>query len=115
MSITVIEATEDFLFHVTEEQSGERLDKLLASLMAMQSRSVIQGLIENGDVLVNEKPANPVYRVHVSDNIACRRPPSLPVELNAEPMSLDVVHEDDDLIVINTRAGLMSIGRRRYW
>jgi len=107
MTTTAVEPREEFLFEVTEEQTGERLDKLLAALMSMQSRTLIQGLIENGDVLVNEKNAKSSYKVRLSDKISVDLPPPLPVELTAEAMPLEIVFEDDDLIVINKPAGLI--------
>jgi 23S rRNA pseudouridine1911/1915/1917 synthase len=107
MTTTATEPREEFQFEVTDEQTGERLDKLLAILMPGQSRTVIQGLIENGDVLVNEKIAKSSYKIRESDKIAVDLPPPLPVELSAEEMPLDIVYEDDDLVVINKPAGLI--------
>src|SRR5882724_6997229 len=107
MTTTATEPREEFLFEVTEEQTGERLDKLLAALMSMQSRTVMQSLIENGDVLVNEKTVKSSYKVRASDKISVDVPPPLPTELTPEEMPLDIVYEDDDLVVINKPSGLI--------
>ncbi|HZS46852.1 MAG TPA: RluA family pseudouridine synthase [Blastocatellia bacterium] len=98
---------EELSFRVSDEQSGTRLDKLLAGLMPNQSRTLIQRLIENSDVLVNEKPVKSSYKVRVPDRIDVEVPPPLPLELKPESIPLNIVYEDDDLIVVDKPAGLI--------
>jgi len=100
-------AARELSFQIAEDQSGVRLDKFLASVMPDQSRTVIQRLIEEGDVLVNEKPVRSSYKTRANDNVEIELPPPAAVELKPESIPLDIVYEDDDLIVINKPAGLI--------
>jgi 23S rRNA pseudouridine1911/1915/1917 synthase len=94
-------------FSVTEEEAGERLDAFLAAHVEGWSRSRLQRLIEDADVLVNGRVAKPSYKLHASDEVE--------VELTSPPASrfapenipLEVVYEDDDLIVVNKPAGMV--------
>ena len=74
---------------------GLRLDKVLVSELKDRSREFIMRLIDEGEVLVNDKKAKNSYRVKENDEIA--------KSLDATPQDipLDIVYEDDDIIVIN--------------
>lgn len=93
---------------VTAEESGKRLDQFLASQLADVSRSRIQLLLENGDVLVDGKAAKPSLRLRGGETIAVLAVPHPePLRAVAEDIPLDIVYEDDDLAVINKPAGMM--------
>ena len=95
------------LLTVTDEAAGARLDSFLASHLSQISRTRVQRAIEDGDILINERVVKVSYRVRPGDQIEIDLPEPPPVELKPEPIPLNVVYEDDDLIVIDKPAGLV--------
>jgi 23S rRNA pseudouridine1911/1915/1917 synthase len=99
--------TETLTFKVDEQNIDSRLDAFLASQITDWSRSRLQRLIENEDVLVNGKSAKPSYRLRKDDE--------LEVELSSPPSSvftpedipIRIMYEDDALVVVNKPAGLV--------
>ena len=92
---------------MTAEAAGTRLDSFIASHLSEISRTRIQRAIEDGDVLVNQHVAKSSYRLRAGDQIEIDLPEPPPVDLMAEPIPLNVVYEDDDLIVIDKPAGMV--------
>lgn len=94
-------------FSVTTENTGERLDAFLASHIDDWSRSRLQRLIDDQDVLVNGRAAKPSYKLHEHDEIEVELT-SLPSQAFVpEDIPIEVVYEDDDVIVVNKPAGLV--------
>lgn len=103
---------------VDEERQGERLDKLLALELdeLSISRERIQGLIKEGRVRVNDTPVTkPSVRLKEGDQLALTIPEAQPIALASEAIPLDVVYEDDQLLVVNKPAGMLThpTGRER--
>ena len=71
------------------------------------SRTQVQRLIQEGRATASHGPLTARYRVREGDTIALHVPPPRPSELAAEPLALDILHEDDDLLVIDKPAGLV--------
>jgi len=86
--------------------SGERLDLFLCACFKRLTRSAVQKSITSGLALVNGKKVKPSYKIRLRDALEIRLPESLPSELTAEDIPLDILFEDDDIIVINKQAGL---------
>lgn len=87
--------------------SGERLDKYLDQELDL-SRSQIQKLIKQQLVLVNKQIVKTNYLVNVDDVIAIDLDVSAQQnQIKPQPMKLDIVYEDDDLLVINKPSGLV--------
>jgi 23S rRNA pseudouridine1911/1915/1917 synthase len=84
---------------------GERLDRFLAAAQADLSRSRLQQLIRGGRVSVNGRAARASHRLRDGDRIRIELPESRPARLVPEELPLTIVHEDDDLIVIDKPAG----------
>lgn len=89
-------------------QSLLRVDKFLADRMTKTTRSRIQQAAEAGYIFANGKAVRSNYRVKPLDIITLqlRRPPR-ELEIIAEPIPLDIVYEDEDLLVVNKPAGLV--------
>lgn len=89
------------------EHGGERIDKFLAQKLD-KSRSLVQKLIKDELVLVNGEVVKTNYSVADGDEIDVKQ---LDVVDNAniipQPMDLDIVYEDEDLLVINKPSGLV--------
>ncbi len=90
---------------------GERLDKVLATLMPEVSRARLQKLIEDGSVLVNGEPALKIrQKVSEGDELELLEEPRMDEQLQYEAdesVVLDVVYEDDTIIVVNKPVGLV--------
>lgn len=87
-------------------QGQERLDRFLASVLEI-SRSQVKRLIEEGFVSVNGKEAKASSKVKRGDVIRVSLPPPSPPRLEPEPMELEVLYEDDELMVIAKPPGLV--------
>jgi 23S rRNA pseudouridine1911/1915/1917 synthase len=93
---------------VSVEDAGKRLDQFLAGQLPDASRSRIQQLIHQAKVLVNGKPAKPSIRLRGDERIAVLGDVQRPsLRAMPEEIPLDIVYEDDDLAVVNKRAGMM--------
>ena len=90
-------------FVINEDQEGQRIDSVLSSLMEDTSRSFIQKLIEEGRVSVKKKNE----KVKAGQEITIQMPEPKAIEAEPEDITLDIVYEDDDLIVINKPKGLV--------
>ena len=87
---------------------GERLDRFLAAAQTELSRSRVQSLIRGGHVRVNGAPARASMRLKRGDRVLVELPPpAAPSTLEPEAIALSIVHEDDDLLVIDKPAGLV--------
>jgi len=94
-------------FSVTEETAGERLDVFLAKQLDGWSRSRLQRLIEEQDVLVNGGAAKPSYKLRANDQVEAELTALPPTNFQPEEIPIDVVYEDDDLIVVNKPAAMV--------
>jgi 23S rRNA pseudouridine1911/1915/1917 synthase len=84
-----------------------RLDRYLASELPRFSRTRLQHLIRQGFVSLNGKPARPNDHVRAGDRIEVTEPPAEKARNQPEPIPLDILFEDSDLLVINKAAGLV--------
>jgi 23S rRNA pseudouridine1911/1915/1917 synthase len=94
-------------FIITNEHAGSRLDHFLSAEIARLSRARIQTLIKSGHILLNGAQAKSGAKIKNGDCITVDEPPAEPVTTTAEEIPLDVLHEDEDLVVINKPAGLV--------
>jgi 23S rRNA pseudouridine1911/1915/1917 synthase len=93
---------------VAADESGGRLDRVLAAHVAELSRSRLKVLIEAGAVAVDGRTIrDPSHRVNSGTAIAVDIPPPAPAKPAAEPIALNVVYEDDDIIVIDKPKNLV--------
>ena len=97
---------DNYLFEIQENQQM-RLDKYLAEQFPEQTRSYLQKLIKDGEVLVNGKNVKTGYQLSKGDEVSVTIPE--PKELDVEPqkMDLDIVYEDDDVILVNKPKGMV--------
>lgn len=93
---------------VTEQAViGVRLDKFLDDYLEEYTRSRIQKLIEDGDVLINGLSVKPSYKIKLGDEINISVPELKEPEIVAEEIPLDIVYEDEDMLVINKPQGMV--------
>ncbi len=89
------------------EQSGARLDVFLTEMSKDLTRSRIQKLIEQGDVLVNERPVKSNYKLKAGDVVDVTIPAPKATEIVAEDIPLDIVYEDKHMLVVNKPQGMV--------
>jgi 23S rRNA pseudouridine1911/1915/1917 synthase len=92
---------------VDAARAGERLDRFLQACAPDLSRTRLQGLIVAGAVAVDGRPARPSQRVRAGARVALSVPLPEALALAPEPIPLDIVHEDPDVLVVNKPAGLV--------
>lgn len=96
------------LFRISENAVGQRLDRYLVSVLNTLSRSAVQQLIEEQQVLVNGRASKPGYMLRNGDEVEILQV-SRPLSNRPLPQSLplDIVYEDADLLVLNKAAGMV--------
>ncbi|MFH1593752.1 MAG: RluA family pseudouridine synthase [Candidatus Omnitrophota bacterium] len=98
---------EELKISVDESYTGLRIDKFLVAALNMRfSRTFIRKLIDDQNVLVNEKFINAHYKVSQGESVEIRIPDPKSLELKPENIPILVVYEDRDVIVINKAAGI---------
>ena len=88
-------------------EAGKRLDAYLAENIPGWSRSRLQRLVENEDILVNEKKVKPSYKIRMGDEVEVDLVEVTVDRFEPENIPLDIVHEDEYLAVINKPAGMV--------
>lgn len=85
-----------------------RIDKFLMFRIENATRNKIQQAARAGNILVNGSPVKPNYRVKPSDiiSVVLSHPPR-EIEIIAENIPLDILYEDEHLLVVNKRAGMV--------
>ncbi|MGL5805673.1 MAG: RluA family pseudouridine synthase [Xenococcaceae cyanobacterium] len=87
---------------------GDRLDIWLSQQLAELSRSRIQKLIEEGHVRLNDLICTAKKtKVQTGDRLILVIPPAQPLDLQPEAISLSILYEDDQLIIIDKPAGVV--------
>ncbi|MCB7319079.1 RluA family pseudouridine synthase [Lacrimispora sp. 210928-DFI.3.58] len=94
-------------FYVGSQEEDVRIDKYLSLECEDISRSYIQKLLKAGQVLVNGRPVKASYVVEEEDMISLEVPEAIMPEIVAEPMDLDILYEDEDVLLINKPKGMV--------
>jgi len=94
-------------FRVDARAAGDRLDRFLTVQLPHLSRSRLQGLIKDGHVTLNGKPAKPGEKVKTGALIIVTEPPAEPSLLEPEDIPLNILFEDADLLVLNKPPGMV--------
>lgn len=99
-------------FFVTPEQKNIRLDVAVGSVMPLLSRAFIQKLCDSGKILVNGESVKHGYRLKINDRVD--------VDYDEEELSqipnidLPIIYEDDDCVVINKPAGILTHTQSKF-
>jgi len=92
---------------IVEEEEGKRLDLFLKESLPQFSRSFIQKLIRKGKVTVNGKTSKTAYHIKKGDEVSISIPSLPELKVEARPIPLDVLWEDEEILVINKPAGML--------
>ena len=93
--------------NIVADLENMRLDAYISSKKTNLSRTNIQRLIEEGNVLVNGQKKKISYKVQIGDNIEINIPEAKETSIKAENIPVEVVYEDDDIIVVNKPKGMV--------
>jgi 23S rRNA pseudouridine1911/1915/1917 synthase len=94
---------------------GTRLDQFLVGNFPEFSRSVIQKVIDAGNVAVNEAPAKASYRVHLGDRVRIQLPEPSHETPVPEDIPLDILYEDEFLAVVNKPFDMVVHPAKGHW
>ena len=92
---------------VTEEASGDRVDKFLSEQCEEYSRSFLQKLMKSGGDFADGRPVKASYRVSEGDRLTFEVPEAVEPEILAENIPLDILYEDRDVILVNKPKGMV--------
>ena len=90
-----------------KEDAGKRIDAWLAANLEDMTRSAVQRLLEEGQVVCDGKQLAKNYKLNGSETLEVSLPDPEPVDVVPQDIPLDVVYEDGDVIVVNKPKGLV--------
>ena len=90
-----------------ETYMDERLDKFLNAMLPDQSRSYLQKIIKDGNVLVNGEPKKSSYRLEDGDEVTADLPELKSPDIEPENIPLDILYEDDSILMVNKPKGMV--------
>ena len=99
--------SESELITVKAQESGDRIDALLARSIEGLTRSAAQRLIDEGFVLLGGKSVKKNYKCTEGDEFSVRLPEPEDIELKPQDLPIDIVYEDGDVIVVNKPRGMV--------
>ena len=91
-----------------KEDAGKRIDAWLAANLEDMTRSAVQRLLEEGQVVCDGKQLAKNYKLNGSETLEVSLPDPEPVDVVPQDIPLDVVYEDGDVIVVNKPKGLVG-------
>ena len=94
-------------FLVIHGEENSRLDLFICKHIQDKSRSYIQNLIEDNLVEVNHKIKKSNYKTKLGDNIKVSLPDAVELNIKGEDISLHILYEDTDVIVVNKPQGMI--------
>jgi len=103
------------IFKASSKYLGQRLDHFLSERLTNLSRSYIQRLIAEGHVQVNGECKKPSYRLKSGEQIEITLPTPKAIDIIPEPMPLNILYEDSDIMVIDKPAGLVVHPAPGHW
>ena len=91
----------------TAEEKGQRLDVFVVERFPELSRSHVQKLIEQGNVLVDGSVRKANYKLRGAEAVQVTVPQAEPISVEPEDIPLDILYEDKDIIVVNKARGMV--------
>ena len=94
-------------YKINKEDENIRLDKIIGKIKTDISRTTIQRMIEEGNILVNEKKVRTSYKVTVGDIIIIKDEEPKEIDILPQEMPLDIIYEDEDILIVNKEKGIV--------
>ena len=98
---------QEIVLMAESEDVSKRIDSFICEKVEDFTRSRVQKIIEDGGVLVNDKPVSKSYKLCAGDNVLLSVPENEDLEILPEDIPLDIVYEDKDLLVVNKPKGMV--------
>ena len=93
---------------VSPAEAGDRLDRWLAARLPDLSRTRVKALVDAGQVRVDGRAAKAALRLRAGARVEAEVPPPPPETLLPEPVALRVILEDDQVLVVDKPAGMVT-------
>ena len=94
-------------YRIDHEYAGQRLDQVISLLLPEYSRSKIQAWIKEGFIHLNQQVCKPRQKVFANDLVALEVPVVDRLTDTPQIIEFEILHEDDDIFVINKPANLV--------
>ncbi len=108
-------STRTLIATIPAEMAGLRLDQALSALFPDYSRSRLQEWIKRGAARLDDAEVTPKHRVWGGEAISLTTEAAVSTEIRPEAIPLDIVHEDDDVLVVDKPAGLVVHPAAGHW
>ena len=92
---------------VSEAWKGVRIDRYLSDCYPQWSRSYLQKLLKEENIMVEGQKVKANYKLHSGENITISVPPLEDVEILPENIPLDILYEDEWLLIVNKPKGMV--------
>lgn len=102
-----VQEFDELKIEVDPKQQPLRIDRFLVDRIPNLSRNRIQSGLKEGHFLVNGLPVKPNYKVTPGDVVMVFMPKPRSTELEPQNIPLDIVYEDDDLLIVNKKPGMV--------
>lgn len=99
--------SESMLLTVPAEDADARLDAWISTHCPELTRNAVQQLLQKGLILRNGSAAKKNDRLRSEDVISIEIPPPQPLNIVPQPIPLEIVFEDSDLLVVNKPKGMV--------
>lgn len=92
---------------IVQKSETMRLDAYIVANLVEISRMTVKRLLEEGKILVNGKVQKASYKPSLNDKIEIEIEAPKEIELKAQEIPIEIIHEDNDIIVVNKPKGLV--------
>ena len=92
---------------IVEDTENVRIDRFLSERLSELSRSHIQKLIKDGNILVNGSCIKANYKVNKNDQVTVEMPELKEPDILPENIPLDILYEDSDILIVNKPKGMV--------
>ena len=93
---------------IPHRMSGQRLDSAISEMLPHHSRSKITSMIKSGDALISEEVFKPKDKSNGNETVTLKLRHKEKTNWIPQKISLDVIYEDSDIIIINKPFGLVT-------
>lgn len=97
---------------VNEADIGKRLDIFITEKNTNFTRSYVKKIIDDSNVLVNEKNQKAGYLLKLNDQVFLKDIEEKEISIKPKKMDINILYEDDDVIIINKKKGVVVHPRK---
>lgn len=94
-------------YKIQKVEENIRIDKIVGELQKDISRTAIQRMIEEGNIIVNNNKIKSSYKVVEGDLVTIKKQEPIEIDLVAQDIPLDIIYEDDDILIVNKQKGMV--------